>query len=249
MKKMTRYNPKEYWEKQLGTHFALRGVGCVSCNETYNKYLYFLKVSSLDKILNKYSIPIKEKSILDIGSGIGFFVDYYNKKGAKKITGMDITEISISMLKEKYPAYNFQVADISDPNLHFKEKFDIVNAFDVIYHITDDDRFEIAINNISSLCIGGGYVLITDVFREREAYVHVHNRSLQKYKKKLTENSIEILDIIPIYYLMGRYFRLPTFVLNKFSPYLYSVDKALQRMKIKTNGRNIKLLIGKKNER
>ena len=150
------YKPKEYWEKRLESQPNLKGVGCAGFNETYNKYLYSLKASALDKILNKYSITIKGKSILDVGCGTGFFVDYYNKKGAKKITGLDITEVSVSMLKERYPACNFQVADISNPNINLEEKFDIINAFDVLYHITDDSKFETATNNISSLCAGGG---------------------------------------------------------------------------------------------
>ncbi|NMX21368.1 hypothetical protein C5S30_02800 [ANME-1 cluster archaeon GoMg4] len=244
------YKPKEYWEKRLESQPNLKGVGCAGFNENYNKYLYSLKVSALDKILNKYySITIKGRSILDVGCDTGFFVNYYHKKGAKKITGLDITKTSISMLKEKYPAYNFYVADISDPNhpLKLKEKFDIINAFDVLYHVTDNGKFETAINNISSLCLGGGYVLITDVFWKDDIIPaeHVRFRSLQKYKEILPKNNIEILDIFPIYYLISRGFYLPAFVLNRIGSIFCLVDKSLRGMKI-PNGKNIKLLIGKK---
>ena len=243
------YKPKEYWEKRLSNQPNLKGAGYGTQDEIYNKYLYSLKASALDKILNKHSIIIKEKSILDVGCGPGFFVDYYNKKGAKKITGIDITKVSISMLKEKYPTYNFQVADIGDPNLHcFKETFDIINVFDVLYHITDDERFETAISNISRLC-AGGHVLITDVFRKGEVVPaeHVHYRSLEMYKEILSKNNIEILDIFPMYYLMGRSFHLPAFVLNRISSIFYLADKSLQELKV-PNGKNIKLLVGIKHE-
>jgi len=132
--------------------YSLRLNESFFVKERYDIVLGFLKnianISTFNNLL-----------ILDVGCGTGFFVDFYFKRGAKEITGIDITKTSISMLKEKYPAYNFYVADISDLNypVKLKEKFDIINAFDVLYHITDDSKFEMAMHNISSLCAGGSY--------------------------------------------------------------------------------------------
>ena len=90
-------------------------------------------------------------------------------------------------------------------------------------------------------------MLITDVFWKDDIIPaeHVHYRSLETYKEILSKNNIEILDTFPIYYLISRGFHLPAFVLNKLSQIFYLVDKSLQEMKI-PNGKNIKLLIGKK---
>lgn len=246
MKKPWNYKPKDYWERRLEGQPDLRGVGCIGFNENYNNYLYSLKISALENVLNKYPIIIKGKSILDVGCGTGFFVDYYNKKGAKKITGVDITKKSISLLKEKYPFYNFQVADISEPDLYFKESFDIVNVFDVLYHITEDSQFEAAIHNISSLCVKG-YILITDIFSKNDIYPaeHVHFRNLQKYEKEFNKNNVEILEIFPVYQLMNQSFHLPSFILNRFCPILFFIDRNLQNIKV-PNGKNIKLLVGVK---
>jgi len=239
------YKPKEYWEKRLKKHPNLKGVGYTGLDETYNKYLYSLKASALDNILNKYSITIKGKSVLDVGCGTGFFIEYYSKMGAKKITGIDITKVSISMLKEKYPTYNFKVTDISDPNLNTKETFDIVNAFDVLYHIIADSKFKTAICNISRLCNSKGIILVSDVFGSRDIFPaeHVHFRNFKKYKRMLASNDIEVLTVFPMYYLMSQSFHLPALVLNKVSPFFYIIDKSLQKLKL-PNGKNIKLLVG-----
>jgi len=200
---MKNYNPKEYWEKRLKDHFDLIGVGHASFNEIYNKYLYNLKISALQTILNKYSISVRNKLVLDIGCGTGFFIDYYTKLNAKQIVGIDITEQSIIILRKKYPTYTFEVIDIGDNYIPINKQFDIVNVFDVLYHITDDERFETAIYNISALCSKNGYILITDIFSKRDIVpaLHVHFRSEHKYKNLLSLNNVEILDIFPVFYL------------------------------------------------
>ncbi|MCW4054902.1 MAG: class I SAM-dependent methyltransferase [Candidatus Bathyarchaeota archaeon] len=242
------YEPKKYWQDRLKTNFDITGVGCLGFNETYNKYLYSLKLSSLEIVLDEHTV-IEGKFVLDIGCGTGFFVDYYSRKGAKKITGVDITKVSILKLTEKYPQYNFLVADISSPNISLKERFDIVNAFDVIYHIVDDAKFKTALHNISAWCAKGGYVLITDYFCKKDIITatHVHHRSLRTYENELSKGSIRIVDIIPMYYLMNRHFHLPIIILNKICPLFYLIDRSLQRMKT-SNGRNMKLMIGAKSK-
>jgi 2-polyprenyl-3-methyl-5-hydroxy-6-metoxy-1,4-benzoquinol methylase len=240
------YEPKKYWEERLKAHFDLKGVGCVGFNETYNKYLYSLKFSSLERTLYKHSVVIRGKSVLDIGCGTGLFVDYYNRRGAKRITGMDITNVSIFTLGGKYPNHNFLIADISDPNIDLKERFDIVNCFDVLYHIVDDDKFKTALGSISALCSKGGYVLITDCFWKMgfTPATHVRHRSLKVYKKVLSKGEIKILGILPMYYLMNRAY-LPAVAINKISLIFYLIDRSLQRTNL-PNGRNVKLMIGRK---
>lgn len=92
-------------------------------------------------------------------------------------------------------------------------------------------------------------MLITDVFWKNDIMPaeHVHFRSYSKYKEILSKNRIEILDTFPMYYSMGRSFRLPAFLLNGFSQIFYLADKSLQELKV-PNGKNIKLLAGIKHE-
>ena len=58
--------------------------------------------------------------VLDIGCGTGFYVNLWrNKLGAKRIAGVDITNIAVDNLKRKYPgeAEEFCQADISSDDV------------------------------------------------------------------------------------------------------------------------------------
>lgn len=242
------YQPSEFWEDKLKNHFNLKGVGHTHLSEKYNEYLYNLKVKALEKMMRKNKISVKDKTVLDIGSGIGFFINYYLKKQAKKVVGVDITKKSIQGLNNRFIHQNcsFKNADIGERYISINENFDLVNVFDVLYHIIDDRLFETALNNIKDFLKKGGTVFITDIFGRKDYFPakDVHFRSLQKYQKELGRKEIEIVDISPMYYLMNRNFNLPPPVLNKASFFLHGTDNFFQHMGIR-NGKNMKLLVGK----
>ena len=242
------YNPREYWNKRIKSQPNLRGTGHIAFNETYNSYLYRLKILALEKALNNYSIDIKGKSVLDVGSGTGFFINYYDMNGAKEICGIDIAEASISLLNKKYPKHSFQTIDIGTHDINIKKQFDIINVFDILYHIVDNRLFENAIYNISNLLCSDAYVLITDVFGENDLVPadHVRFRNLHKYEILLKKNKIDIIDVLPLYNSMNRnIFHLPPLALNILTPILYFVDSSLLKANV-SSITNIKLLIGKK---
>ncbi len=71
------------------------------------------------------------------------------------ITGIDITSIAIENLKGEFPNAEFYRADISsDKDIGFligtSKEFDVVSAFDVLFRIVDDNKYEEAIKNIHS---------------------------------------------------------------------------------------------------
>lgn len=243
------YQPKEFWENRLKNNFSLKGVGHVHLDEKYNKYLYALKTKALEKSMRENKIFIKNKSVLDIGCGTGVFTDYFVKRQAKKVVGIDITKTSVESLRRRFNHQNctFKTADIGGRDVPVNGKFDVINVFDVLYHITDDCRFENAVDNIKYFLKKGGAVFITDIFSHEDILPakDVHFRSLQKYQKILRTKGLEIVDISPMYYLMNRNFNLPAPALNMISFLLYHFDEFLQKTGTQ-NGKNMKLLVGEK---
>jgi len=159
-------------------------------------------------VLLSQHIDIHDKTVCDIGCGTGFFVDFYHLRGAKDIVGVDITNISVENLKRKYPEYYFVKEDISSSLVVSKinRKFDILNAFDVLYHIKSDKEFRQAIANISDLTKNNGLVFISDLCGSKNIDVaeHVKFRSRQIYDTTLGEYSIRIITIFPICYFLNR---------------------------------------------
>lgn len=245
------YYPKDYWEKRLSKRFNLSGVGHIGFSEYYNKWLYKAKIRTLRKALSSHHIDIRNKSVCDIGCGTGFFVKFYHLKGAKDITGVDITALSIKNLKQKYPEYNFIQEDISSPSLisKFSQKFDVLNIFDVLYHIKEDKAFRQAVENISNLTKNDGFIFISDLFGTNNIDVaeHVKFRSREIYEAIFTENSIGIIAIYPLYYLLNRpIFRLINTlgiqIDNLFAPIYYYLDNVFLFL----NRSNLNLIIAKK---
>jgi len=245
------YNPKDYWKKRLSSGFSLDKVGYIGFSEYYNKWLYRAKIRVLKRALSLYLIDVRDKTICDVGCGTGFFIEFYKFQGVKDIVGIDITTVSFKNLKQKYPEYNFIEEDISSNSVISKvaEKFDILNVFDVMYHITIDKKYEKAITNISNLTMPNGFIFITDRCGSKDIKPaeHVKFRSKKTYEEVLSKNGFEILTILPIYYLLnrpifGKFHRLGIKEDNLFAPIYYYLDSFLLPHKRS----NLNLIVAKK---
>jgi len=202
-----KYEPKDYWEQRLAKDFSLSGVGYLGLGKTLNKWRYRAMERNVDWIFNKHALNIRNKRILDIGCGTGFWIDYYLRKGGKDITGVDITEIAVDSLKKRYRNLKFYRADITK-EIPVKDKFDITFAFEVLHHIVNERDFDNAIENIREMSKKDSYILISDNFlrkyRPPTKDTHSFSRTYDRYKKELEKNGIEIIDRAPIFYFLNQ---------------------------------------------
>lgn len=234
------YKAREYWEARLRRDFSLSATGHSGFSLGYNRYMYKLKAKKLGQALRRQGIMVKGARVLDIGSGTGFFVEYYLNKGAGSVAGIDITDVSVELLSKKFPGQSFHRLDISKEQYLGADKFDIINAFDVLYHIVDDGDFKSAIRNMAISARPGTWLFITDALRpELGAARHVRYRGLDNYKDILAEEDIDIVDIIPVLNLLGRSLKIPARLieLNRFFAYLADslycpLDSAIMKLLI-----------------
>ncbi|MBZ0204592.1 MAG: class I SAM-dependent methyltransferase [Ignavibacteria bacterium] len=158
---MFSYKPKTFWNELLTNSFDLKGVGHYRLSNEENLKMYETKKKILDSELKKSGINIgADTNIVEIGIGVGYWTDHFSSMGTKLYTGNDIAEISITNLKQKYPDYNFIQGDISEVMLPVNT-FDIGVMIDVTQHITEDVRFDKAMDNLWRSLKSGAYLIIT----------------------------------------------------------------------------------------
>ncbi len=220
------YNPGDYWEKRLSQRFSLSRVGNISFSERYNVWCYKAKAKKLENALFLNGIDVKGKAVCDIGCGTGFYTDFYSRRGAKNIVGIDITKVSVENLKKKYPNHLFIQGNIAFPRILNKIslKFDIINIIDVLYHITEDSAFNQALLNIFSLLKQEGFLIFSDTWNHRNVRCaeHVRTRNNEAYERVFRENGIAILGVYPVFHLLN----WPLFGRIPF-PYFYIIDNVL----------------------
>jgi 2-polyprenyl-3-methyl-5-hydroxy-6-metoxy-1,4-benzoquinol methylase len=244
------YDPRKYWENRLKTRFDVVGVGHPSFTTRYNEFLYKLQLIVLKEALRMHNISLSGKKVLDIGCGTGIFSKFYLKNSAQ-ITGIDITTTSVESLRQSLPEGKFITMDISAElsgnKEYFEKQFDIINMFNVIFHIVDDPKFEKVLENLVTCLKDGGYLIISDYFDDHDFMPASSTkfRSLDRYRT-LEQKGVTIVDIIPMYFLMNRRFDNLSFELNSLiSPLLFIADYIIAKLKW-PKAKNMKLMIGSK---
>lgn len=197
------YDPKGYWEHRLSQYYGPRAVGNLSSSESYNAWLYRSKRRCLNGVFEDFDLH--GKRVLDVGCGTGYFVNWFLRRGAR-VCGIDITEFSVRALKARFAA-EFHVADVSSQDADLRGRHDVVNAWDVMYHIVDEAAFERALKNIARSVASGGLLLVTDRFGaagDEQVAAHVRLRCLRTYQRILSARGFDLLELRFLYRWMNR---------------------------------------------
>jgi len=193
-----------YWKNRLRNNFDLTGVGFLRRSQAYNSWVYRARTRQLDRVFTVHDLPLRGRAVLDIGCGTGYFIEHWLIRGADPVVGVDVTEVSVERLKERYPENRFYCADVSAPTLDIVGTFDYVSIFDVLYHIVDDRRFEQAVANLARLCRPGARVIVTDMFgaRTTEVVRHVRNRSAERYRDVFSRHGFVLRTLQPLFFTL-----------------------------------------------
>jgi len=218
------YQPREFWDQRLAEHFDLRGTGETGLSLAYNRACYALRRDVLDHALRDAGIDPRGRRVLDVGCGAGFFTAYYLARGAR-VTGIDITPTSVERLSARHPEATFILADVSEHPI--AGHFDVVNAFDVLYHITDDARWATALRHLGDAVVPGGALLVTDAFTDMGAVAeHNRMRPLERWQAVLGPMGFTFAPLRATAVLLNRDLG-PWRFLNRAPGVLKALDRAL----------------------
>jgi len=200
-----RYSPEPYWQKRFARNVDLTTVGDLTLGYAYNCWLYRARFGAMRRALKKLAMDVSGRSVLDIGVGSGAWIPFWQKHGVSKIVGFDIASASVRALRERYPQFRFIRGNIcSALPVEARETFHIVTAFDVLFHVTDDQDFSRAIVNISGFLKPGGWALLTDSFCAKPwgPSFHEYHRSYDHYLTQLDTASLTPIHMEPIFHTM-----------------------------------------------
>lgn len=202
---MSNFNPKEYWESRLNESFNLHGVGDIGLGVNYNNALYNVRKFAFHKLMKGLKMDFSKKQILDIGSGTGFYIERWKELNVNSIKGTDITNVVVENLSKKFPDNSFMQLDIGEKNDSLVPTYDFISAFDVLFHIVDDKRFEQAIKNINTLLTKNGYFVISDNFvhGKTKRLEHQVSRSYEYMTKTIEDSGFKHVKTIPMFVLMN----------------------------------------------
>ena len=204
---MTEFNPRDYWEKRLLASLESDGVGYSGLGKNYNDWLYKVRRHVFFRKTTMIFQYFENLRVLDVGCGNGFYIERWKDLGVRKVVGIDITEIAVKTLSRKFPSDEFYQLDIGSNEINQinNRKFDAISAFDVLFHIMDDARYEKAIINIYHLLNPDGLFLWSDNFLHDSPYRVTHQacRTLPFIESLLYKTGFEIVGRWPVFYFMN----------------------------------------------
>jgi len=116
---------------------------------------YLVRTTIIKKELNRLFKTRRISRILDVGCGTGDYLSFFENEKAKCV-GIDISNYAISLLKNKFPSFEFHCIDGFD--YRPSKKFDLILMTEVLEHIEDHEKF---IDKIYSFLNKDGVFLIS----------------------------------------------------------------------------------------
>ncbi|MCF8000541.1 MAG: class I SAM-dependent methyltransferase [Halanaerobiales bacterium] len=114
------------------------------------------------EVIKEYKIG-KNKSVLDIGAGIGIFYSILKDKHFKDYVGLDISPKMIDKFSNIHPEADIRRIDF-EKSVELDKKFDFVVVFDTIPHLEKIDM--VFKNAYQNLKIGGEFLIVHSKTRE-----------------------------------------------------------------------------------
>lgn len=200
------FDPGAYWEDRLTEQYTLEGVGWASLGEPLNRWMYRVRRHVFLREMRALFASPADLKVLDIGSGTGFYVDCWHELGVPRVTGSDLTQVAVGNLRRRFPDDEFEQFDAGSHESPFGERrFDAIGAFDVLFHIVDDERFLQALRNIHELLVPGGVFALSDNFVHGETMRgrHQASRPLAEIEQALAQCGFAVERRRPVFVLLN----------------------------------------------
>ena len=93
-------------------------------------------VASNKAVVQKRFYNLKNKKVLDLGCGYGFYTNYFKSIGANVI-GVDASKAMLALANQRYPNCDFRMVDMTKTLNFSDESFDMIFCNQVLMDIDD----------------------------------------------------------------------------------------------------------------
>jgi len=175
--KYYKVNHEEYFEKYYEDEGEGMLVGGQYMNKSYGKGMNFYFNRRYLNTLEVLSGNLRDKKVLDVGSGVGVYTLHLLKEGAD-VLSLDISDSYLKKVDELCRLHNLTPKLIKGDvvNLDFEESsFDVVLLLDVLEHVVE---YEIVLKNINRVLKEEGILVMS--FPSKYSYKETRDRIASK---------------------------------------------------------------------
>jgi SAM-dependent methyltransferase len=187
---------REAWARRHRELPPLEAIGHSGVGEPFNALAYRLRRAVFLSTLRPVVAGRRLGTVLDVGSGTGFYLDLWRELGAERVVASDFVPRVVEALRGR-PGVEALEFDIGGPPHALPERrFDAVSAMAVLFHVLDDRSYHQAFRNLGSLVAPGGLLVFSENFlrnAERTTLPRQVDRSERLIEALLRENGFEPL--------------------------------------------------------
>ncbi|HJE58701.1 MAG TPA: class I SAM-dependent methyltransferase [Nocardiopsis listeri] len=194
---------RDFWEHRLEGDWTESGVGYRALGRPFNSWMYRVREEVFLREVTR--LAPRGARVLDAGSGTGFYVDLWDRLGAGTVTGCDMAHAAVERLRGRFPQHRFVRQDVSDLDAFEDASFDAASCMDVLFHITDDDRYAAAFGSLGRVVRPGGALIISEncLQRPEQRGEHQVNRTLETITSLADEAGFDVVRRVPMLVLMN----------------------------------------------
>lgn len=211
---------KGYWE-DIGDHYKQYAGAIPLAGRLTRRCVRYTQRAALEEFRGL----LRGKRVLEVGCGTGYWFDYFNKWGASRICGIDISR---AMLRTSGCD---GIAEASATGLPFADdSFDVVLAISVLEHLTEEDDVRRAIGEIVRVLNKDGYAICLELSWPYAVSLFAPQLSIPKgeWEAMFRDSGLEVIRVRPVN---------PSFLKYTFGLLTYRVAKLLAAGRGKEAGR------------
>ena len=199
MSTMSEQELQQFWRRQseefLDSDPSGWSVVCWTGMPTWLNALYHrAQRRALERLVR--NVPLRDKLVLDVGTGVGRWIPFYLARGAREVIGIDIEAKRLSLASRRLPAGSCSLGLASAARLPFPDgTFDFVSSVAVLLHL-DPASKESAIREICRITKPGGYVGILELIDMKTERPYVFPMPQEEWVSCFREQGLEPVKLI-----------------------------------------------------